>query len=212
MWQWYLVPALLALERNVTSTRRQITTAELAAWATDGRIDFVASIAEMAFQSLQRQGYAQEVRVRTHARFARKWRLTTKGLQAAQAAAQAQSSTGPDVRALSTRLWNLLRIRRRLTALDAAQTLADAGDDFSADTRRIATLLAAWAKHAPEAVVVSQKREAGCLRYVLIKDLGRWPPPARAGLIHPTAFDKTMPIPARYLVKRAGADTGAAPQ
>ena len=70
---------------------------------------------------------------------------------------------------------------------------------------RIGALLAAWAKFAPKTVAIAQKREAGRIRYVLLDDLGRWPPPAKAGEIHPTAFTRVQPIPARYRRTGAGA-------
>ncbi len=108
----------------------------------------------------------------------------------------------PDVQALPTRLWNLLRIRRRLTATEAAQTLVDADDNFEAQTKRIGALLAAWAKYAPKTLVVAQKREAGRIRYVLLSDLGRWPPPSRAGQMHPSTFAYARATPSMFRKNR----------
>lgn len=75
----------------------------------------------------------------------------------------------------------------------------DADDDFEAQTKRIGALLAAWAKLPPFAVVTGLKREAGGrVRYVLANDLGRWPPPSKAGQMHPSDFAHTCPVPPRY--------------
>ena len=105
----------------------------------------------------------------------------------------------PDLQALPTRVWNLLRIRRRLTAVEAAETLIDADDSFDAQTKRIGALLLAWTKHPTSAVVTAQKREAGGrVRYVLVKDLGRWPPPTKPGQIHPSQLPNASAVPERY--------------
>lgn len=95
---------------------------------------------------------------------------------------QAQQQAQPQP-PLDVRLWNLLRIRRSLTAEDAAQTLIDADTpDWAAQRRKIAARLSAWAKHAPQAVGRGAKRQGGCIRYVLLEgaDPGRCPPPSRA--------------------------------
>ena len=93
----------------------------------------------------------------------------------------------------------LAAIRRRLTAVEAAETLIDADDNFEAQTKRIGALLLAWTKHPTSAVVTGQKREAGGrVRYVLVKDLGRWPPPTKPGQIHPSQLPNASAVPARY--------------
>ena len=93
----------------------------------------------------------------------------------------------------------LAAIRRRLTAVEAAETLIDADDNFEAQTKRIGALLLAWTKHPTSAVVTAQKREAGGrVRYVLVKDLGRWPPPTKPGQIHPSQLPNASAVPARY--------------
>lgn len=198
--QWFILPALAAIAHNVKSTARVITANDLSTWATDEKVDFPSGIADLALSSLQRHGYIRPYAQCHYKRGAiNRWSLTPQGLQAAQAALQAVPGVAaPDVQALPTRLWNLLRIRRRLTAVEAAQTLVDADDNFEAQTKRIGALLAAWAKHAPKTVVVAQKREVGRIRYVLLVDLGRWPPPSRAGQVHPSVFASVLDIPARY--------------
>ena len=203
--QWFIVPALAALARNVKNTTRAITAPELSAWATDAQLDYPLGIAELALASLQRHGYLRPFAQCHNKRGAvNRWSVTPQGMQAGKAVLQSiLGGPSPDVQALPTRLWNLLRIRRRLTAIEAAQTLVDADDNFDAQTKRIGALLAAWAKHAPKTVVVAQKREAGRIRYVLIADLGRWPPPSREGEMHPTAFAYVLPIPSKYRKDRA---------
>ena len=197
--QWFIVPALAALARNVKNTTRAITAPELSAWATDAQLDYPIGIAELALASLQRHGYLRPFAQCHNKRGAvNRWAVTPQGMQATKAVLHTMPGAAPDVQALTTRLWNLLRIRRRLTAIEAAQTLVDADDNFDAQTKRIGALLAAWAKHAPKTVVVAQKREAGRIRYVLIADLGRWPPPSREGEMHPSAFAHVLPIPSKY--------------
>ena len=202
--QWFILPALAALARNVKNTQRAITSTELSRWATDEEMDFPIGTADQALITLQRHGYLRPL---AQAHFKKgainRWTLTIEGLQASQAALKAMPGAAPDLQALPTRVWNLLRIRRRLTAIEAAQTLVDADDNFDAQTKRIGALLAAWAKHAPKTVVVAQKREAGRIRYVLIEDLGRWPPPSREGEMHPSAFAYVLPIPSKYRKDRA---------
>ena len=84
-------------------------------------------------------------------------------------------------------------------AVEAAETLIDADDNFDAQTKRIGALLLAWTKHPTSAVVTAQKREAGGrVRYVLVKDLGRWPPPTKPGQIHPSQLPNASAVPARY--------------
>ncbi len=205
LMQWFLVPALAALARNVASPRQAVTASDLSIWATGAQLDFAPGIAEMALMDLQRRGFVRPQAHGNKAQIAR-WFVTTQGMHAARAALRAMpGGPVPDVQALTVRLWNLLRIRRRLTAAEAAATLLDAGgDDFAAQTKRIGALLAAWTKHAPQAVAVAHKREAGRVRYVLLADLGRWPPPQGAGQMHPSDFTHVSDVPARY---RKAADT-----
>ncbi|MFT4243537.1 MAG: hypothetical protein QM569_14790 [Acidovorax sp.] len=186
------------------SPAQVVTAQEVSAWATDAQLDFPQGIAELALNDLQQRGF---VRSKTYLRSTWKadtnrWHVTPQGMHAAKAALRAMpGGPTPDMQSLPVRLWNLLRIRRRLTAAEAAETLIDAGDaggDFAAQTKRIGALLAAWAKHAPKAVAVAHKREAGRVRYVLLTDLGRWPPPQGAGQMHPTDFAHVRDVPARY--------------
>lgn len=214
-WSWFAVVALAALARNVKTTARLITAVELSQWATDSRIDFSHGIAEMALKTLCGKGYLHAEKPRLHHKngAVNRWRMTAQGLAAAKAAYEATTpGAAPDATALPTRVWNLLRIRRHLTELEAAKTLIDTGDAFEAQTKRIGALLAAWAKHAPEMVCTGKKREAGRIRYTLECVPGRWPPPSRPGEIHPEEFAHVQEVPQRFLKATKGmAQEGGAP-
>lgn len=203
--QWYVIPALVALAHNVKSSARPVTAAELSTWATDGRLNFPHGVAAAALATFRTHGYVRTETPRHYKTGAlNRWYVTPKGLQAAQAALRATlAGSAPDVQALPTRLWNLLRIRKRITAAEAAQTLVDADDAYDAQAKRIGALLAAWAKYAPGAVAAASKREAGRIRYVLVQDLGRWPPPSRAEQMHPSDFGHAAAIPEMYLKEGA---------
>jgi hypothetical protein len=207
--KWYIVPALAALARNVKGSAQAFTPVELSAWATSERLEFPCGMAAAALGTLKNHGYVRpEGMRRNKLGVVNRWFVTPLGLQAAQAALRATpAGPAPDTKALATCLWNLLRIRKRITAADAAQTLVDAGDAFDAQVRRIGTLLAAWARHAPKAVAVAQKREAERIRYVLVQDVGRWPPPSRAGQLHPSDFAHAEEIPAMYRKAPEGSGT-----
>lgn len=197
---WYVVPALAALARNVRSRNVAINAVQLSAWTEDEHIAFPPGTAEMALSALQRMGWCILISGRYRAKTAANdYRVTAQGMHAAQAALRCMpGGPTPDVHEMATRVWNLLRIRRRLTAEEAAETLVDANSEFAAKKKRIGALLAAWAKFAPKAVVVAQKREAGHIRYVLVNDLGRWPPPARSGQMHPVFFANLQAVPERF--------------
>ncbi len=205
--QWFVVPALIALARQIKSTAQVFSTVDLSAWVGNDQFLFSEGTAEQALTCLERKGYATPEKRAAHThRKPRRYYMTAAGLDAAQAALLALPGEAPDLQALPTRLWNLLRIRRRLTAAEAAATLVDADENFDAQTKRIGALLAAWAKHSPKTVAVAAKRENGRIRYVLTNDLGRWPPPARAGQIHPSDFSLVAPVPLRYRKAPAAAD------
>ena len=210
-WGWFSIVALVALARNVKSTGRPITAIELSQWASDDHIDFPHGIAEMAMTALCSRGYLRIEGPRHNTNGAiNRWFITPNGQQAAKVALQISTpGAAPDVGALSTRLWNLLRIRRHLTATEAAETLVDTGDNFNAQTKRIGALLAAWAKYAPKVVSAAKKREAGGrIRYILELDIGRWPPPSRSLEVHPREFARMQEVPQRF---RKTAQKGIAP-
>ena len=201
---WYVVPALAALARNINATGETVTAAQLSVWVECEQIAFPPATAAMALNTLHRLGWCAITAGRRPAKTAvNKYQVTAEGLAAGQMAWRSMpGGPGPDRDELSTRLWNLLRIRRRLTAEEAAETLVDADGDFASKKKRIGALLAAWAKFAPKAVTTGLKREAGHIRYVLTEDWGRWPPPTKVGQLHPVMFANVQAIPDRFRKSR----------
>lgn len=118
------------------------------------------------------------------------WELTQTGYEAVRAArlevasqarskALLRSNKERDYsEALSTRLWNIFLIRRMVTCSDAADTLANAGDDMVKLRKRIGTCLREWHKRDPEHVKRSTRRIEGRYRYVLEGKVNRHPPAA----------------------------------
>lgn len=110
----------------------------------------------------------------------------------AEAAAQGEASppmAAPNAQVRSadpfaTRLWNLLRIRRALTADEAAALLlndgAQADDDIALGRRQAGALLLSWSRQCPRAVRVDARRVDGMKRYALLRDIGATPPPLPA--------------------------------
>lgn len=197
---WSVARSLIALGRNVKGTK-PFTEAQLSQWASDAHTDFSIGAAGIALSRMRIQNWVEGFeagRIRQGSFV--QWRLTHLGLQAVEAAMQTcPDASPPDPAEMSVRLWNLLRIRRRLTADEAAETLVDAGDgSYPAAKKRIGALLAAWVKHSPKVVATAQKRESGRIRYVLLQDIGRWPPASKAGQVHPARFANVSPMPASY--------------
>lgn len=82
-FQWFILPALAALARNVKITARAITTNDLSTWATDDKVDFPLDIADLALAALQRHGYLRPYAQRHYKRGAiNLWSMTPEGLQA----------------------------------------------------------------------------------------------------------------------------------
>jgi hypothetical protein len=87
----------------------------------------------------------------------------------------------------ATRLWNLLRIRRALTADEAAALLANASDtsnasdDIALSRRQAGALMLSWSRQCPQAVRVDARRVDGLKRYALLRDIGATPPAPRGG-------------------------------
>ena len=196
---WQVLPSLAAIARHVAKGDL-VNASNLSSWVQEDNIEFTPGVAEMALTALQRRGWCSITGCRRRAKNAiNEYRVTPAGMQAAQVALRCMpGGPVPDCNELETRLWNLMRIRRRLTAEEAAQTLVDADTDFVAKKKRIGALLAAWAKFAPTAVTTGMKREAGHIRYVLTEDWGRWPLPSKEGQMHPVMFANAQAIPARF--------------
>lgn len=83
------------------------------------------------------------------------------------------------------RLWRLLRIRRALTADEAASLLADADDDVAETRRQAGALMLSWSRQRPKDVRIGARRVDGLKRYVLQRDVGATPPQRTAREGHP---------------------------
>ncbi|QFZ82848.1 hypothetical protein GFK26_08790 [Variovorax paradoxus] len=83
------------------------------------------------------------------------------------------------------RLWRLLRIRRALTADEAASLLVDADDDVAEARRQAGALMLSWSRQRPKDVRIGARRVDGLKRYVLQRDVGATPPPRTAREGHP---------------------------
>lgn len=204
---WFIGAALRALALNVTNTRRVFTRSELIAW--DMALAERPGLAKMA---LGRMAYHQLVELQPDrpvaqdlTRVDQRWRLTDKGLATCRSVAQAlPGAPPPDPSALSTRLWNLLRSRRTLTAEEAASTLIDAGErDFAKAQHQLGDYLSIWAKLVPKHVQVSAQRIGNAKRYVMVTDGGLYPPPTKVRRIRPVPAPAARPVPP--LAKRAKA-------
>lgn len=196
---WFIGAALLALGRHVSSIQRVFTSGDLRAW--EPAFATAPGMATMALTRLQNHNMIEPERAdlpSTAVRVEQRWRLTPKGLATCRAVAQAQPGVVPDATALTTRLWNLLRIRRTLTSEEAASLLVDAGggDDLARTQRSVSGYLRAWAILVPQAVQLSAKRVGGYKRYVLVQDTGIHPPPTNSNAIAPVAAPVAHPIPA----------------
>ncbi len=118
------------------------------------------------------------------------WRLTGRGQRLARqvraslraAAPRAPRPVGRQRRAarrrsLAQRLWDLLLVRRRLTAAEAVDVLLEAGEDAAAKRRTLLGYLRRWAQRSPRLLA---ERGAGVERhYVLLSDAQVVPPPCR---------------------------------
>ena len=111
--------------------------------------------------------------------------LANRRAEAAQAETAAPA-TAPDAQVreadpFATRLWNLLRIRRALTADEAAALLlADAeADEDIAQGRQAGALMLSWSRQCPQAVRMDARRVDGLKRYALLRDIGATPPAPR---------------------------------
>lgn len=194
---WYVAAALLALGLNrVDDTETPFTAAQLSGWVPAYPN---ANTAKLAIDILVRHAYIEMCEQparnkRTHVVApADRWHLTHIGANAVQQAvdscepldqrAYGRMAEPGTVNPFALRLWNLLRIRRMLTADDAASLLIDAGDNTAAARRKAGELLLAWQRACPQALRLSAKRINGFKRYVLQVDVGAMPPETREGAI-----------------------------
>lgn len=190
---WFIPVVLLTLGRQFTRRARPFTENELLAWAPDLG---VLKTVRTACQTLQRSGLLERapdvvpvgMRRPTNPKT---WQLTPDGFEACRSAVQEAAKQARiaacKVRCrqqigstLYGRLWNLLRNRKQLTAEEAVTTLADAGNDTSSLQNSVSRYLRCWQTAFPEHIQVSAKRVNGFKRYVVVRDPGPTPPPAKA--------------------------------
>ena len=189
---WFIPVVLLALGRQFVRRARPFTESELLAWAPDLG---VLKTVRTACQTLQRSGLLERAPDVVPAGMRRPanpqtWRLTADGEEACRSAAQEAAKQARIAACkercrkqigstLYGRLWNLLRNRKQLTAEEAVTTLADAGNDTSSLQNSIARYLRCWHTTYPDHIQVSTKRINGFKRYVVVRDPGPTPPPAK---------------------------------
>lgn len=188
---WFMPIVLAVLGRVRCRKPRPFTAAELLEWAPELR---TPRTARTACEAMQRGGLLTAAPapatpgVRRPTNPVLLWSLTPDGVVACKAAQHEQASQARSVTttqrniqrvlpgALRNRAWALLRIRKALTAQDAASVLADAGDDVTRMERVLGQYLIQWAKARPDAIEVSARKINRFKRYVLVKDIGNLPP------------------------------------
>lgn len=108
-------------------------------------------------------------------------RRTEAGQETSAAFEPAPDAMVRDADPFAERLWNLLRIRRALTADEAAALLAGEDDDLTQGRRQAGALMLSWSRQCPRAVRVEARRVDGLKRYALLRDIGATPPAPRGG-------------------------------
>ena len=186
---WYLVEALIALHGHRKAAQRGFSRAELRAWSE--KISTRPRSAQLALDHLLACGLAHRTKVDPTAAKPGQlyYVLTADGAAAAKAAHEVRMSedraarcvalnqaTPRDRTSFLNRLWALLRMRRAITAPEAAATLVDAGGNVARAAETAQTYLYRWAQMFPGAIQTSAHRVDGALRYVVVNDLGPEPP------------------------------------
>lgn len=191
---WFTSLVLVTLGQRLGRKPRPFSVTELLAWAPDLKR---AQTAHVACNLLARTGMleaapapADNPRANQNPQRPALWQLTTVGKEAARAAqmeaashkrsetATAVNTARNETSSLPNRLWTVFRARRVLTTLEAADVLGDAGDNLQALRKSIGMYLSSWHALLPDVIQVSERRVGKCHRYVLIGDVGRFPPEA----------------------------------
>ncbi len=184
--RWVTATVLAALAERHLVAGSEFTAAQLASWVqppltAEQRVHATSRLCSLSFlrhrMQLQAQG-GVDVQVDTYA-------LTPDGQAAVEAAAAghvrksgpkgSRKPNVPPADAFSTRLWNLMRIRKMLTPSQGAELLGNAGDDDFERRRDTARkCLRRWANTGAlqESVrrVGAAGQSNGEKRYVLVKD------------------------------------------
>lgn len=189
--RWFVAAALVALgQHRAGNPEARFCAADMADWAPDFRLK--RSSPMLGIRQLQIHGYLASAGESAPQSPCIKpvpyWHMTASGAEAAKAAYQAARRDNPAafvprdpqgvVDPFSQRLWSLLRIRRALTADEAACVLVDAGDDITGTRTKCGALFLAWSRLFPDSLQVAAKRVDGFKRYVLVEDLGATAPTA----------------------------------
>ena len=187
---WPIVAALVALgQHRYPKSGEPFTEADLARWVpTFPKYSYARLAIDRLVLRKEVERLPDSTILSACSRPIHSWRLTSTGAQTARAAYIADLALNPaahrgqaaePVDPLAARLWSLLRIRRALTADEAATLLVDAGEDVAPVRSQISAFLLAWSRHFPEAIQISTKRVDGFKRYVLLAELGSTPPAIR---------------------------------
>lgn len=189
---WFIPVVLLALGRQFARRARPFTESELLAWAPDLG---VLKTVRTACQTLHCSGLLERAPDVVPAGTRRpanpqSWRLTPDGAEACRSAVQEAAKQARIAACkercrqqigstLYGRLWNLLRNCKQLTAEEAVATLADAGNDTASLQNSVSRYLRCWQAMYPDHIHASAKRINGFKRYVVVRDPGPTPPPAK---------------------------------
>lgn len=179
--RWVTALALKTLADMVKRTGDDFTASQLATWMGDTvtkeqRVHATSRLCALGFVKHQAEVILGE-RVNVYT-------VTPEGSAAIEAARQGHvRMSGPkgtrapnpvDQKALVTRLWNLMRVRRMLDSKSAATTLCNAGDDFEKARASIRKYLRRWADCGAVAEsarrIGAQGRSNGDKRFVLLVD------------------------------------------
>ncbi len=191
---WFIVEALVALAAHLKVASKAFTRADLQGWSK--RFGERPTGVQQALDHLERCAMVRRLAGVPADKPLKpgtlRYQLTTEGAAAATAAAEthqhalhsAAASRRNQTRARSktsfaARLWALLRMRRTLTAPEAAATLVDAGGDVAKAANTAAHYLTRWQSLRPKAIQISKQRGVrGTRRFVLVEDLGPTAPVA----------------------------------
>lgn len=191
--RWVTAEVLLVLAMRAYKARDQFAAGQLAAWTAR---TLTPEQRVHASSRLCALGFVKHRVVIVGADRVDMYTVTAEGEAAILAAQQGhvrksgpKTTRGPkavDPHAFSTRLWDLMRLRKMLTPLEAAETLCDAGDgDFE---KRRATARKCLRRWCNAGALAEGARRVGAVgssngdkRYVLLKDSvqpPRWRKPA----------------------------------
>ncbi len=187
---WTTGAFLVELARRDLKQGSRFTTLELEAWMPEA---VESGLVRKAIEVCKRNGYltSKMSLCKDTARTLSTYTVTALGAEAIRAAAAGKLPKGgargplsvarpPSTGTFVARLWALMRARRTLDALTAAETLVDAGGNVTTAARTASGHLSRWA--AAGALAEGRKREAnGCKRYVLVQDSPHPPAPPRKG-------------------------------